>query len=233
MVATAEPVTALADPPPGREAWRRPLLTTLALAGVLALLTALVVTGAVVHRIDLAILHAADPNRWGRLQRFCDHLVEDFRPAHVMLAFAVAASAIAIRRRSVFPLLFAGVCQGAASLAVVALKTAVAARDPHQGLINGGSFPSGHTAELMLAFGTVALLTSGRAAKAMWTLTALATTGMGAALIIEGAHWASDVIGGALLAGIILTLARAACIHPGPMRSLIAGRTRKPRGQIE
>jgi undecaprenyl-diphosphatase len=233
MVAAAERV----EVPPASEQpanWRRPLLAAAVLAAALVVLAALVAAGALVPRIDRAILEAARPHqRWGAVQRFCAHVAADARPPHVLIAFAVVIAAIALQRRSVFPVLFAAACEAALAAGTLGLKSAVAARDPQHNLVSGGSFPSGHTAQLLLAFGVIALLYRGRAAALLWTLAGVATTALGAALIVAGVHWTSDVIGGALLAGIILLLAYASCIHPGPMRSLFAERTREKRGPIE
>jgi undecaprenyl-diphosphatase len=234
MVGTAEPVNALAVSAARRQTRQRPLLIAAGLAAALGVLAALVATGALVRRLDRSVLNAADPSRhWGPLQRLCSRFAEDLRPFHVMVVFAVVAVAIAVKRRSAFPLVLAAGCEAAVTLGVAALKAAVAARDPHHDLVGGGSFPSGHTAQMMVAFGAIALLFSGRLAAVLWAMTAIATIVMGAALLTEGAHWASDVIGGALLGGIILLLARTACIHWGGKRSLFAERPHKEVGLIE
>jgi membrane-associated phospholipid phosphatase len=231
MATSTDTASTLAGAPRKGPPWRRTLVWAGVLSVALAVLTALVASRAGVPRLDRTILSAVKPhNEWARRQRDADHLVELLRPTHLLIGLACVAVAIAAWRRSLLPLVLAAGCEAAIGLGVLGLKSAVAVRDPHHDLISGGSYPSGHTAQILVGFGVIALLMRGRLAAWLWALTALVTIAMAAALIVDGAHWASDVLGGALLGGIVLLLARIARYSPRLGALLIRSRTRKKRG---
>jgi membrane-associated phospholipid phosphatase len=88
-------------------------------------------------------------------------------------------------------------------------KFALARPDPHATPFgHGGSFPSGHTISVIVAFGLVVLLLR-PGTRWGWILPAFVGCLMGWALVVVAMHWATDVVGGGLLAVAALGSARA------------------------
>jgi membrane-associated phospholipid phosphatase len=99
------------------------------------------------------------------------------------------------------------VSAGAGLVACVATAGAqdlVARPDPHSGFASA-SYPSGHTMSVMIAVGLCILLVAGTRAAA-WAVGGALVAGlvMGYALLLEAAHWTTDVLGGALIAVAVL-----------------------------
>jgi membrane-associated phospholipid phosphatase len=74
-----------------------------------------------------------------------------------------------------------------------------------------GGFPSGHVLNLTAIFGFLVYLSIVLLADVRWrallvSLMAMPVLFIGAARVYDGAHWASDVLGGYLIGGIWLTL---------------------------
>jgi membrane-associated phospholipid phosphatase len=146
---------------------------------------------------------------WGTVQVEADLVVEGLRPAVLAALLAAFTVVCCVRRRSLRPAVFvAGVSLATVAL-TVATKAAVARPDPH-GLIwpDGGSFPSGHTIAVLVSVGMVVLLAQ-RPRPWVWLLVALAGCLMGACLLVQAAHWSTDIVGGGLLASTVLAFAAA------------------------
>jgi membrane-associated phospholipid phosphatase len=145
---------------------------------------------------------------WGTAQVRADIIVEGLRP--VVLAGLLAAFALAycIKRRSLKPGAFSGVVYAATVALTVATKWAIGRPDTH-GLLanNGGSFPSGHVISVIVCLGLVALVALPKAGLWIWLVPAGGGTVMGICLVIQAAHWSTDVVGGALLATAVLAAA--------------------------
>ena len=92
--------------------------------------------------------------------------------------------------------------------------------DPHGDVAStGGSFPSGHMVALIACLGCCVLLCFRRSRWWHWILVAIPPAVMAAALLYTAAHWASDVLAGALLAVAAISWAaswplRAAVTQP-------------------
>ena len=147
---------------------------------------------------------------WGSTQLRADLVIEGLRPtvlAGLLAAFTVACC---LGRRSGRPAAFVGgVCLATVAL-TVATKTAVGHPDPH-GLLgtNGGSFPSGHMIAVIVCLGLPVLVAQPRPSRWLWLLPALGGGLMGACLLLQAAHWATDVVGGGLLGIGVLAVTTA------------------------
>ena len=161
--------------------------------------------------VDAGIRQFARPDDvWGPVQMRVDLVVEGLRPPVTAIVTFATVSVISVTRSSWRPLVFfAGV--GLSALIVTVLsKGALLRPDPH-GFVtgSGGSFPSGHTMTVVVLTGVVALQLP--QALQPWVRAVPAGLGllMGAALLVEGAHWGTDVAGAGLLAGGVLAVAVA------------------------
>lgn len=181
----------------------------------------LAVTAGALDRVDVLVRGLARPDEvWGPAQLRADLVVENLRPA-VMTWFAGATALVLCAvRRSWRPLAVAALTGSVTSAVVLSGKAVVARQDPHGLLMHGGSFPSGHTTTIMVSLGLVVLLVRPEPPPAAWLLPAVAGAGMGTALLVEGAHWATDVVGGGLLAAAVLAALRATGVArwAGPRR---------------
>jgi undecaprenyl-diphosphatase len=101
---------------------------------------------------------------------------------------------------------------GLATAAVtVGTKIAVGRLNPHGVVGNdGGSFPSGHTTAIVVCIGVCVLMAQQRAGRWVWLIPAFGGAVMGAALLLQAAHWATDIVGGGLLATAVLVIASGA-----------------------
>ncbi len=181
---------------------RRPGLRTLAwtcLASAIVV-TLLVISGAVQPVDDRLRQFFRPDDVWGRAQLDADYIVEGLRPTHMLALLVVVTGVACARRRSFQPLLVVGVSGFAAVVLLLGTKVVVARPDPHD-YVGIGAYPSGHTLSIVLAVGLCIVLVAGTRA-AGWAVVAALAAGlvMGGALLLQAAHWASDVAGGALIA---------------------------------
>ncbi|WP_432533567.1 phosphatase PAP2 family protein [Kineococcus arenarius] len=215
----------------------RPALTAAAACTLAAaVLTALVVSGASAG-LDgplsrAAVSAALDAPALTRAAQVVEHVTE---PVWVYLAglAGVVACARSGRRRDALCALVAGVV---AALASPLLKLLVGRVRPalEAGLTgsDGGSFPSGHA----FASGTVvlgALVLLAPPARSAGRLVLRAGAGALVLLLIGvdrvwlGAHWPTDVLGGWLMAAVLVCLAAAVAARGRPA----TGRPVGPRGR--
>jgi membrane-associated phospholipid phosphatase len=147
---------------------------------------------------------------WGSAQVRADLLVEGLRPAVAWGLLAAFTAAYCVRRRSLRPATFVG-CVGLATVALtIAAKTAVGRPDAGGSLgNNGGSFPSGHVITLMVTLGLAVLVSRPRRGHWVWLIAALGGGLMGVALLLQAVHWLTDLVGGSLLAIVVLCFATA------------------------
>jgi membrane-associated phospholipid phosphatase len=146
---------------------------------------------------------------WGTVQVKADLVVEGLRPTHALVLLLLVTVWVCVRRHDWRPALLATSAGVAAVVATYAGKVIVARPDVH-GQLAEGSYPSGHTLSIAVAVGIGALLLLGRR-RSGWALaaTALAATLMGVALLLQAAHWATDVVAGALIALAVVAAASA------------------------
>jgi membrane-associated phospholipid phosphatase len=148
---------------------------------------------------------------WGTSQIRTVYVVEGLRPAllaGLLVAFTVAFCVI---RRSLRPLLFVGGVGLTTMALTVAAKMAVGRPDTHGTTADshGGSYPSGHIIAVVVCLGLVVLMTQPRARRWVWLIPALVGGLMGVCILVQAAHWSTDVVGGGLLAVGVLTAVTA------------------------
>ena len=161
------------------------------------------------HTFDAAVRQWMRPDgAWGTTQERADLVVHALRPELVAGLLIALSAGYCVKRRSLRPLVFVG----GVGLLTVALtlgtKAAMARPDPH-GLVvhsNGGSFPSGHTVAVMVCLDVAVLLTHPRAGRWAWLIPAAGGGLVGASMLLQAAHWSTDVVGGALLATGVLAV---------------------------
>ena len=178
-----------------------------ALAG-LVVLSALVATG-VTDGLDDRVRELFRPgDHWGDLQMRVDLVVEGLRPPVTLVLLGLAGLVAALARRSWWPLVSVGATLGVLLALVTGLKLTVGRADTHGDLGTlGGSYPSGHVATVLVAAGCVALLVRRRPGVLAWLLVALVTGVMAWALLVQTAHWFTDVLGGLLVGLVTLSVA--------------------------
>jgi membrane-associated phospholipid phosphatase len=194
-----------------------------------AVLALLVTTGAS-DGVDVAVRDALRPDDvWGRAQVRVDTIVEGLEPVRVLPVFVVAVLLLSWSRHSWRPVVHALALLAAAGLPAVVVKRTMARTDPHHDMSSLGSFPSGHVLVLLVCLGGLLLLVRPRPTWWQWALVALVDLVMGVALLVQAAHWLTDVVAGALL-GVAALAATAALARgpsdPAPART--AGRAARP-----
>jgi membrane-associated phospholipid phosphatase len=148
---------------------------------------------------------------WGPEQVRWDMVVEAFRPPVVSAALAVVVIAVALARRTVRPVVVAVVAGAVTAGASQLVKLALARPDPHLTGTSSGSFPSGHTVSVVVCVGLAISLVRPQAPGWVRAVPVLAAGAvMGVALVVTGAHWASDVLGGLVLGLAVLSTVAAA-----------------------
>jgi membrane-associated phospholipid phosphatase len=146
---------------------------------------------------------------WEWPQLVCDVVVEGLQPRVSVLLLLVGGALAARRHRSLWPLLLAGGAVVLLAAGLLVLRSAVTRVDMH-GV--GGSYPSGHEASIVVTAGTLVLVAQWHRAR-WWTVTCVSAPPavvMGTALLVTGTHWFTDVVGGALLGLLVLTLVAVA-----------------------
>ncbi|KDE98632.1 hypothetical protein Y900_006665 [Mycolicibacterium aromaticivorans JS19b1 = JCM 16368] len=159
--------------------------------------------------------------RFPRIRRAGTAIAYIGNPRAIAIAGVVSGAVLSVRFRSVLPGVVVVMTTGAAVLAknvmaalivrpVSEAEMAVSptlSNDPHP-------FPSGHVAGTATLLGIVAVGIAARGGRTLRnTVAALAIAGTAAVAIsrvVIHAHWVSDVIGGALLAAIMITIGAVA-----------------------
>jgi membrane-associated phospholipid phosphatase len=175
-------------------------------AAAFVVLTVLVATGTT-RTLDVAARDYFRPHdEWGPLQMRVDTIVEGLKPRNVAVLLVLLAVGMSLWRRSWRPGLYVALTGALAGAATVGVKMLLHRTDPHHEMTSaaGGSFPSGHTLGVVLLCGLVVLLLRPRSRWWEWTPVALAGAAMAFSLVVQAAHWFTDVVGGCLLAVVVL-----------------------------
>jgi membrane-associated phospholipid phosphatase len=194
---------------------RPPWWLMLAALVVGALITADLLTGGVLERLDLRISHAI--GGWGLRDSAAYPLVWAVTQlggrATILGVLAILVGYLAWSRRTWVPLLRVLLALGTLTLGVYALKhgtgrTAPGHPDEVFLHIDGASFPSGHVANAVIMWGVARWLAveyglPGRVQRAFWWLSVVGPVATGLSMVSLDFHWLTDaIVGGAV--GIVL-----------------------------
>jgi membrane-associated phospholipid phosphatase len=182
---------------------QRALIGTSICAGLLATLTVAVAFGAM-DSLDLWAREQFRPNlMWGEAQQRASHVVTWLSPPWMLLLLSIGSAVVSVWRLSLWPLIQSACAVALAGVLTLSLKILVDRADPkgqHTSL--GGSYPSGHSAVLLVCLVTGAMLIS--CPTRWWQrvgFVALEVV-LAAAMLYDALHWLSDIVGGAMAAGV-------------------------------
>lgn len=145
---------------------------------------------------------------WGTTQIRVDVIVEGLKPRNVAPLLVLVAVAVSLRRKSWRPAVFAGLLAGVAGVLTMLTKVILERPDPHDDMSAvGGSFPSGHMVSVLICLGGALLVVQQRPRWWEWVLVGLVDLAMGLSLLLQAAHWLTDVVGGLLLGVAVLAAA--------------------------
>ncbi|MBI4940663.1 MAG: phosphatase PAP2 family protein, partial [Actinobacteria bacterium] len=189
--------------------------------------TGLAVLAALAPRngFDVAVRDLARPgDDWGPAQQRWDVLQNALQPV-VVLGVLVAATAWAVvRRRSLRPALTTAVAAVCGVAVVSASKVLVARPDAFSAPgVPSSSFPSGHTFTAVAFLGLALLVLRPRAPALAWAVVLLLGAGMGISLLVQGVHWATDVLASILLGVACLATVVATGAADGPATGAAPG----------
>jgi membrane-associated phospholipid phosphatase len=208
----------------------RYLALGLRIAGLLTALTALALainSGGWVSRLDAAATRWFVAHRSVGLDVAATVITDFGSPAATAATGVIIAAVLFWLARSVVPGIVVIATVGAAAVANTALKAVIdRPRPPLQWQVileTDPSFPSGHVTGTATLLGIVAVVIGverGRATRARLTVAVVTAVMLVAATrLYLGAHWLSDVIAGAIMAAVFVTIGAAAldalCRPPG------------------
>ncbi len=183
------------------------LVAALSWAGYAAL--AVLATVAPRNGFDVAVRDLARPgDDWGPVQQRWDVLQNALQPVVVLAVLVVATLWAVVRRRSLRPALTTATAAVAGVAVVSVSKVLVARPDAFSSPgVQSSSFPSGHTFTAVAFLGLALLAVRPRPPAWAWGVVLVLGAGMGISLLVQGVHWATDV-----LASIVLGVACLATV---------------------
>ena len=167
---------------------------------------AVAVSLGLVDGLDVTVRGWARPHDvWGMAQMRADLVVEGLRPAIAAVLLATFTLGYCVKRGSLRPAALVGsVCVVTVAL-TAASKMIVHRLNPHAMIGNDlGSFPSGHIIGVVVSLGLVVLTVQPRAGRSKWLIPASVGVLMGVSLLLQAAHWFTDIVGGGLVATAVL-----------------------------
>lgn len=175
-------------------------------SGTALVLLSLFVATSVVQHLDVAARGYFRPHdEWGPTQMRADMVVEGAKPRNVAPLLALVGVASSVRMRSWRPAAYAAAIGLGTAVLTVLVKLMLQRTDPHSDMSTfGGSFPSGHMVSLLVCLGGAILVLRERSRWWEWGVVALAGSVMAWALLVQATHWATDVLGGVLIALTVL-----------------------------
>ena len=199
---------ALAAPPPQSSPHRRAHLVELFVGVALVILSVVVAADRTVALDSWARELFRPDDEWGRLQVQVDVIVEGLRPRNAGALLALVTAAVALWRRSWSPVVCVALVFATGIAMTLALKAIVGRADTHGQLGTlGGSYPSGHVVVLFLLTGCIVLLVWEHPSRLAWSLVGAVALVMAWALLVQTAHWLTDVVGAVLIGVLILSVA--------------------------
>lgn len=192
-------------PLPAARHRRHALIGTALSASLLAALTVAVASGAT-DSLDVWARDTFRPDlMWGANQQRANHVVFWLSPQRMVLVLALGSAGVAAWRVTVWPLVQSALAVAAATGLTFLLKVLVDRADP-KGQVSGmtGSFPSGHSAILLVSVATGAMLI--HCPTRWWERVGFVALELALALAMMyvALHWLTDIVGGALVAAVVL-----------------------------
>jgi undecaprenyl-diphosphatase len=142
---------------------------------------------------------------WGDDQQRASHVVTWLSPPPMLLMLAIGSAGVCVWRRTLLPLAQSAFAVALTGVLALGLKLLVDREDPKgQHTTIGGSFPSGHSAVLLVCVVTGAMLIS---CPTRWWQRAgclLLEVIIAVAMLYDALHWLTDILAGALVAGVAL-----------------------------
>lgn len=187
---------------PGWRGW----VSALLVLGLLTLWLQIHLDGPVVG-LDTAMRRWVHTHRMPVIRPVAQLVADLASPALVIVLMFLAVSALALRRRSWQPVVFAATATLLLAITVIGLKQGVGRVGPTgDGAL---AWPSGHTTTSVVASGVlVRLLCIDR--RRIGALIVVAVPALvGISMVLRNYHWASDVLAGWLLGPLILIAAAA------------------------
>jgi len=194
---------------PSRPDRSRGLFVLAAVAAAAFVVLAVLVAAHATQDLDVAIRNRFRPHDvWGTTQMRVDVIVEGLKPSKMVPLLALVAVVACVRHRSWRPAVYAALLAGVAGTLTIVTKVIVGRPDPHQDMTAvGGSFPSGHTVTVLVCLGCAILLLQERPRWWEWVVVGLVGVAMGLSLLLQAAHWFTDVVGALLLGVAVLAAA--------------------------
>jgi membrane-associated phospholipid phosphatase len=194
---------------PSRPDRSRGLFVLAAIAATAYVVLAVLVAAHATQDLDVAARNHFRPHDvWGTTQMRVDVVVEGLKPSKMLPLLALVAVVACVRSRSWRPAAYAALLAGVTGVLTMVTKVIVGRPDPHQDMTAvGGSFPSGHTVTVLICLGGAILLLQERPRWWEWAVVGLVGVAMGLSLLLQAAHWFTDVLGGLLLGLAVLAAA--------------------------
>lgn len=193
-------------------------------AGLFTLLGALAVgiNSDTMQALDTAVVDWFDAHRTRRREREADGIFGYLgRPIHVVIPALVIGTLLSLRARSVLPVILVTGGVGVGVVVEGTLKAVIGRTATAGPLVDyPHSYPSGHVTGTSALIGTIAVcLGAGSSSAVKWTLAAVTVAVVvfvAFLALYTGAHTCTDVIGGMLLGGAIISVGAAilAPAHP-------------------
>jgi len=178
--------------------------------GLFALLAALVDRQGRVLHVDLRVQTWVFDHYHSIPHQIAVTMVDLLSPPVTAAALVIVAAALSVRERSPVAIVTAVAVVAVTAALVLGLKYGLGRPGPGSGggsTPDGGSFPSGHTASLLIFIGTLGLLLTRAWWRVVWfAVMAVATCVLVGSLIYINVHWLSDTIGSVFLAAAVLAL---------------------------
>jgi membrane-associated phospholipid phosphatase len=141
---------------------------TAVVAAVLFLVLCVLVTVGATRSVDVQVQGLFVPGgRWSHAHQVASDVPDVVSSPRQIIGFLVVASGVAAWRRSLRPLLVAGIVVSVSVAAVAGFKYVVARPDTG-GHVSGGSFPSGHMTILVVTVGGLLLIALPRTRAWQW-----------------------------------------------------------------